>query len=64
MTNLQFKPIEFINNLDVMGTGLLGVFIIVGIIIGATYAISYFTSKQEYINLILSDSLNEIKKSA
>ena len=45
MTNLQFKPIEFINNLDVMGTGMLGVFIIVGIIIGATYAISYFTSK-------------------
>ena len=45
MKDLQFKPIEFINNLDVMGTGLLGVFIIVGIIIGATYAISYFTSK-------------------
>ena len=28
-----------------MGTGMLGVFLIVGIIIAATYAITHFTSK-------------------
>ena len=40
-----FKPFEFVKNLKVMGVGLLGVFIIVGIIIAATYGISYFTAK-------------------
>lgn len=41
----MFEPIEFVNNLKWMGLGMLGVFIIVGIIIGATYAINKFTSK-------------------
>ena len=40
-----FEPIEFVKNLKYMGIGMLGVFIIVGIIIAATYAIGYFTSK-------------------
>ncbi len=31
---------EFINNLGVMGIGMLGVFMIIGVIILATYAIN------------------------
>ena len=42
---MQFQPIEFINNLVYMGVGMLGVFMIVGIIMGATYLISHFTAK-------------------
>ena len=41
----MFEPMEFINNLKYMGIGMLGVFMIVGIIIGATYAINKFTTK-------------------
>lgn len=41
----MFEPIEFINNLKYMGIGMLGVFMIVGIIIAATYAINKFTNK-------------------
>ena len=40
-----FEPIEFVKNLKYMGIGMLGVFIIVGIIIAATYAIGHFTAK-------------------
>ena len=40
-----FEPIEFVKNLKYMGIGMLGVLIIVGIIIAATYAIGYFTAK-------------------
>ena len=35
----MFEPIQFVNYLKYMGIGMLGVFIIVGIIIAATYAI-------------------------
>ena len=45
MENLYFKPLEFINNLGYMGIGMLGVFIIVGIIAAATYAIGGLTKK-------------------
>ena len=39
MGNFVFKPIEFVNNLRYMGVGMLGVFMIVGIIMIATYII-------------------------
>ena len=42
---MYFEPVEFINKLSYMGIGMLGVFIIVGIIIAATYGIGYFTGK-------------------
>ena len=42
---MYFEPIKFVENLSVMGKGMLGVFLIVGIIIAATYGISYFTAK-------------------
>lgn len=43
---MEFKPYNFIENLDVMGIGMLGVFIVVGIIMAATYAIGKFTAKK------------------
>ena len=44
MDKLQFAPIEFIENLKYMGVGMLGVFIIIGVITAATYAIGKFTA--------------------
>ena len=43
--NFEFNPMGFVENLKYMGVGMLGVFIIVGIIIGATHLISYFSNK-------------------
>ena len=43
----MFEPIEFVNNLKYMGIGMLGVFMIVGIIILSTYAIGKITSRIE-----------------
>lgn len=40
----MFEPIQFVNYLKYMGLGMLGVFIIVGVIIGATYAIGKLTA--------------------
>lgn len=34
---------RFVENLKYMGIGLIGIFMIIGIIIVATYAIGYFT---------------------
>ena len=45
MDKIIFEPIKFVENLQYMGVGMLGVFLIVGIIIGATYAINHFTNK-------------------
>ena len=36
---MDFNPMAFVANLKYMGIGMLGVFIIVGIIIAATYII-------------------------
>jgi hypothetical protein len=47
MGNLQFAPLEFIKNLKYMGLGMLGVFIIVGIIILATHFTSFTIKKIE-----------------
>ena len=42
---LEFDPIQFIYNLKYMGGGMLGIFIIIGIIIASTYAIGKLTAK-------------------
>ena len=39
----MFEPIQFVNYLKYMGIGMLGVFIIVGIIIVSIYAIGKLT---------------------
>ena len=41
---MVFNPINFVENLKYMGIGLVGVFVIIGIIIGATYAIAKFSA--------------------
>ena len=44
---MEFNPINFVENLKYMGIGLLGVFVIIGIIIGATYAIAKFSAPKD-----------------
>ena len=41
--NIDFS--KFISNLPYMGAGMLGVFMVIGIIIAATYAVNYFSNK-------------------
>ncbi len=43
----MFSPIQFVNYLKYMGVGMIGVFIIIGIIVAATYAIGKFTSDKK-----------------
>ena len=40
--NVDFM--QFVNNLKYMGIGMLGVFMIIGVIILATYAVAKFTT--------------------
>lgn len=44
---MYFEPIKFVENLGTMGIGMLGVFMIVGIIMGATYLIGFITKRME-----------------
>ncbi len=41
---MNFNPMNFVTNLKYMGIGMLGVFMIIGIIIAATYIIGKATS--------------------
>ena len=41
---MYFEPLKFIENLKYMGVGMLGVLMIVAIIMGATYLVSYVTN--------------------
>jgi hypothetical protein len=47
MGDIQFDLMAFVNNLKYMGLGMLGVFIIVGIIIFATHFTSFTIKKIE-----------------
>ena len=47
MGDFIFKPENFVSGLKWMGIGMLGVFMIVGIIIFATYAICKLTTKKD-----------------
>ena len=42
-----FNPQAFVDNLTYMGIGMLGVFIIVGVIMAATYLIGKFTGRKK-----------------
>lgn len=44
---MEFHPAGFLTNLKYMGIGMLGVFLIVGIIICATYAIAAYTNQRK-----------------
>lgn len=41
---MNFNPMAFVENLKYMGIGMLGVFMIIGIIVVATYAIDRISS--------------------
>ena len=40
-----FEPMNFVENLQYMGIGMLGIFIVVGVIMGATLVISKIFNK-------------------
>ena len=40
--NIQFNPSAFIETLPYMGKGMLGIFIVIGIIVVAVYALGSF----------------------
>ncbi len=46
MGNFIFEPMNFVTNLKWMGIGMLGVFMIVGIIMVATYIIGSVSNKK------------------
>ena len=43
---IDFKPEEFVNNLGYMGKGMLGIFIVIGAIIGSVYLLGLIVKKQ------------------
>ncbi len=47
MGNFIFKPINFVYSLKWMGIGMLGVFLIVGIIMVATYIIGATSNRKK-----------------
>ena len=44
---MYFDLMQFVHNLKWMGIGMLGVFMIIAIIMAATYGIMRFTSKKK-----------------
>ena len=47
---MEFNPMNFVSNLKYMGIGLVGVFIIIGIIIAATYLTTTLTAPKNKDN--------------
>ncbi len=45
MGNLSFNPMAFVENLKYMGQGMLGIFIVIGIIIIAVYLLAKIGNK-------------------
>ena len=42
--SLEFDPMAFVENLQYMGTGMAVIFVVIGIIIGATTLVNYLFS--------------------
>ena len=42
-----FNPVNFVSNLKYMGIGMLVIFVVIGIIIGATMLINYLFSDND-----------------
>ena len=45
MHGLQFEPMEFINSLGYMGTGMLGIMIVMGVVIGSIILLNKLTNR-------------------
>lgn len=37
---MEITPIYFLDNLQYMGLGMLGIFVVIGVIVGATYLLN------------------------
>ncbi len=44
---MNFEAINFIRNLAYMGNGMLGIFVVIGIIIGVTALLNRLTAKKQ-----------------
>ncbi len=42
---MYFEPMNFINNLSYMGLGMLGIFVVIGLIAGVTILLNNATAK-------------------
>lgn len=45
--NIDFQPMNFVNNLGYMATGMIGIFVVIGVIIVATTVINKAASKKK-----------------
>ena len=45
--NIVFNPMGFVNQLPKMGVGMLVIFVVIGLIIGATMLINWLFSKKK-----------------
>ena len=43
--NLEFNPMAFVDNLQYMGIGMVVIFVVIGVIIGATTLVNYLFSE-------------------
>ena len=43
---MNFEPMNFVHNLSYMGVGMLGIFIVMGVIIGAVYGLGKLLGKK------------------
>ena len=43
MGDIIFKPMNFVEKLKYMGLGMLGIFVVIGLIIGTTVLLNYAT---------------------
>ena len=39
-----FEPMNFVENLHYMGSGMLGIFVVIGLIVVTTFALNHFTA--------------------
>ena len=46
MGNMTFNPMAFIENLKYMGQGMLGIFIVIGLIMSVTFILNKVFSKK------------------
>ncbi len=46
-TSLEFEPSNFVDNLGYMGSGMLGIFVVIGIIVGITYILNAVSKKKQ-----------------
>ena len=46
MGDIQFVPMEFVKNLSYMGFGMLGIFVVIGVIAGTTVLLNRIFSKK------------------